>query len=209
MKEMANKVAKPAVAGVAKPAVAGVAKPAVTVLHRKEDVKATTTTVQVESAPSSEKVEEQTIIKNRTIPEKRGGVLTAKSAPVEKSTSLMILAIEKNSTLLNGSDLKRVEAQVKKSNGLFGKPNALALAGPLDATSSEKKKKGYTAALHARKKIVNTLARNGKMIKASRLTLSDFPQWKSPALRNRARSRKIFEEFKGTGGRGTTGEGVE
>ncbi|CAN8307484.1 unnamed protein product [Cochlearia groenlandica] len=49
-----------------------------------------------------------------------------------------------------------------------------------DTTSSEKKKKGFTATLHARKKIVNTLARNGKMIKTSRLTMNDFASVAKP-----------------------------
>ncbi|CAN8255484.1 unnamed protein product, partial [Cochlearia groenlandica] len=171
-------------------------------------------------------------------------------------------AIGKNNRLLSGPDLPRAEAQIKnlkraeayltKSKESFGKPNALALAGPLgfsseptikkswyeeteaeeeelkkekgrevtiptgsgifvgtrkdsslqplaideiisplkgmidvpvtgeEATSSEKKKKGFTAALQARKKIVNKVARNGKMIKASRLTLRDFASVAKP-----------------------------
>ncbi|CAN8255132.1 unnamed protein product [Cochlearia groenlandica] len=195
--------------------------------------------------------EEPQITKLRTFPARNYEVSSAKSAPVEKSTSALIQAIEKNSNLLNGLNLKRVEAQTKMSNEFFGKQNALALASPLghssapiiknwydetvveeeelkkgriqkengpsngtgkfvrtrqeprlmslaieeiisslkdlievpvleETTSSEKKKKGYKTALQARKKIVNTLARNGKMIKAFRLTLSDFTSVAKP-----------------------------
>ncbi|CAN8320301.1 unnamed protein product [Cochlearia groenlandica] len=167
----------------------------------------------------------------------------ARSAPVEKSSSVLINAINSNAILLNGLKGKKAEAQLENKKVIFDKPNALALAGPLgfssapiiknwyeetvaedeerkkeearnvngpsktfvgshketglvqlpieeiisplkdlievpvtveDPTSSEKKKKGYTAALQVRKKIVNNVARNGKMIKASRLTLKDF-----------------------------------
>ncbi|CAN8306944.1 unnamed protein product [Cochlearia groenlandica] len=182
-------------------------------------------------------------------PAKRKGVVPAKpqSAPVGKVTSALVQAIENNPNILTGLVLKKVEAQFNKPKHTFGKPNALALAGPLgfssvpiiknwyeeteaeehkkgkgrelsgsfarpngpinfvgtrkgadleplaieeiisplkdlvdipitmeDTSLSEKKKKGFTTALHARKKIVNTLARNGKMIKTSRLTMSDF-----------------------------------
>ncbi|CAN8323653.1 unnamed protein product [Cochlearia groenlandica] len=40
--------------------------------------------------------------------------------------------------------------------------------------SSGKKRKGFKGALSVKKKIVNTLASNGKMIKTSRLTMNDY-----------------------------------
>ncbi|CAN8289162.1 unnamed protein product [Cochlearia groenlandica] len=78
-----------------------------------------------------------------------------------------------------------------------------------DTISSEKKKKGFTETLHARKKIVNTLARNKKMIKTSRLTMSDFNYVAKLRPSKAGPDKEIFfENFKGTGGKGTTVEGI-
>ncbi|CAN8243652.1 unnamed protein product [Cochlearia groenlandica] len=76
-------------------------------------------------------------------------------ALVGKTTSVLVHAIEKNIKLLNGPVLTKAEAQVKgidfkraeahltKYKNSFGKPNALAFAGPLGFSSAPTIKSWY------------------------------------------------------------------